>query len=515
MRYLNLVFFFLLVGPAYGQTGSSLETLNEVIRNKSTYDKVREDRITGYNAQLGAKSISPEEQFRVLSRLCEEYKTYQYDSAFNVARLLQRLAYNTGDAVKICYSTNQLGFVLLSSGLFKETLDSLRNMSMVGMPDSIRVDYYLIMARTNYDLGDYNRDTYFAQKYLQLGNSYIDSAISLCPGQSYNHVYFRSLRNIKNENKSDAANDLIELLSRKELTSHQIAITASTLAFYYIAREQQDRAIELLARAAIEDIKTATKETTAISNLAELLYNKGDILPAYKYIQEAMEDATFYGARQRKAQVGSILPLIATAHLNNVEGQRKLWLTYSTLITALTVLALIFALIFFNQLKKRKVAEKALLESNRIKEEYIGYYFNVNSDYVNKIENFKRAIEMKLMTRKVDDIRLTLDNLNMKKEREDLYTSFDRIFLKLFPDFVVVFNSYFAEADKIQLKEGQLMNTELRIFALIRMGIHDTEKIARILDYSINTIYNYRARVKGRSLIANEEFEKKIMEIHA
>jgi len=94
-----------------------------------------------------------------------------------------------------------------------------------------------------------------------------------------------------------------------------------------------------------------------------------------------------------------------------------------------------------------------------------------------------------------------------------LYFSFDKVFLKLFPDFITVFNSYFKEEDRIVLKEGQLMNTELRIFALIRMGIHDTEKIAKILDYSINTIYNYKARVKGKSIVPNEKFEQKIMEI--
>jgi hypothetical protein len=122
---------------------------------------------------------------------------------------------------------------------------------------------------------------------------------------------------------------------------------------------------------------------------------------------------------------------------------------------------------------------------------------------------------MKLMTKKIEDIRYVVSNINPKKEREELYHSFDKVFLKLFPDFVMVFNSYFKDEDKIVLKEGQLLNTELRIFALIRMGIHDNEKIAKILDYSINTIYNYKARVKGKSLLPNEEFEKKIMRIHA
>jgi hypothetical protein len=132
-----------------------------------------------------------------------------------------------------------------------------------------------------------------------------------------------------------------------------------------------------------------------------------------------------------------------------------------------------------------------------------------------KIEAFKQAIENKLMAKKFDDIRYVVGNINLKPEREELYYSFDKVFLKLFPDFVQTFNSYFKEEDRFILKEGQLLNMELRIFALIRMGIHDTEKIAKILDYSINTIYNYKARIKSKSIIPNEEFERKIMEIKA
>jgi hypothetical protein len=205
----------------------------------------------------------------------------------------------------------------------------------------------------------------------------------------------------------------------------------------------------------------------------------------------------------------------STAKLSNIEEQRKLWLIYSTIITVLSILVIVFSISTYKQLKKRKIAERALQEANKIKEEYIGYYFNINSEYLGKIEAFKKSIEMKLMTKKFDDIRLVVGGINPKKEREELYHSFDKVFLKLFPDFVTVFNSYFKEEDRIQLKEGQLLNTELRIFALIRMGIHDSEKIAKILDYSINTIYNYKARVKGKSILPNEEFERKVMEIHS
>jgi hypothetical protein len=183
--------------------------------------------------------------------------------------------------------------------------------------------------------------------------------------------------------------------------------------------------------------------------------------------------------------------------------------------------------VIVRQLKKLKAAEQRitdandslqkinhnLREANAIKDEYIGYYFNINSEYINKIEEFKKAIDHKLVNRKFDDIKYIVNNVDLKKEREALYFSFDKVFLKLFPDFVTTFNSYFDEKDRIVLKDNQLLNTELRIFALIRLGISDTEKIAKILNYSVNTIYAYKTRVKSKSRIPNEEFEHRIMEI--
>ena len=235
----------------------------------------------------------------------------------------------------------------------------------------------------------------------------------------------------------------------------------------------------------------------------------------------------YYGARQRKVEIGSLLPVIAAKKLNTSEEQRKLWFTYATVVTILSVLVFVFVIVIVRQLKKLKAAElriteannslreinHTLREANAIKEEYIGYYFNINSEYLNKIEEFKQAVDHKLVNRKYEDIKYIVNNIDLKREREALYFSFDKVFLKLFPDFVTIFNSFFEEKDRITLKENQLLNTELRIFALIRMGISDTEKIAKILNYSVNTIYAYKTRVKSKSRVPNEAFETRIMEI--
>jgi hypothetical protein len=154
-----------------------------------------------------------------------------------------------------------------------------------------------------------------------------------------------------------------------------------------------------------------------------------------------------------------------------------------------------------------------LSEANKIKEEYIGYFFNADSEFFAKIEKFKKSLEQKIAYRKWDDVITIVNNTNLKKEKEDLLQNFDKVFLKLFPDFIQRFNDLFREEDRIQLKDNEFLNTDLRIFALIRMGIHDNEKIARILEYSVNTINTYKTRIRNKSIVPNEEFEQRIMEI--
>ena len=420
--------------------------------------------------------------------------------------------------------------------MFKEALDSLHTVNRSVLADSQRVEFYSLMARTYYDLVDFNRDRYFTELYTALGNRYIDSALQFCKTSAHAFHSLQAMKHLRRQEYTEATANLAKVLNRPGLTDAELAIAASTLGYIYLQAGKIDEAILMLIEASAADVRSSTKETLAILNLAELLYKKGDVLRAYEYVKVAMDDANFYGARHRKIQVAAIFPIIEGHKLNTVERQRKQLIAYAVVITILSLITITSAVIIYKQFRKLKQAEEhitkananlqeanallqevnnRLMEANKIKEEYIGYYFNINSEYLVKIQAFKQAIDTKLMTKKYDDIRYVVNNINLKKEREELYLSFDKVFLKLFPDFVTTFNSFFREEDRIVLKEGQLLNTELRIFALIRMGIHDTEKIAKILDYSINTIYNYKARIKGKSIVANEEFEQKIMEIKA
>jgi len=513
---------------------SIFRKLDGVIRHRDEYVQQKAARIEALKAEL--MRSRDEKRYDLYVKICDEYKTFIYDSASKYVRKLQEEAYRSKSPSKIALAKVKLGFILLSSGMFNEALDTLLTVNRNSIHDSVKIEFYFSVARTYYDLVDFNRDQYFTERYTQLGNQYVDSALVLCNANSSQYFSLHAIKNLKTENIEGARTDLEYMLSKFKLTDPQVAIAASTLGYIYQRTGDLDKAIDMLIMASMADNRSSTKETLAILNLAELLYKKGEVVRAYDYVKLAMDDANYYGARHRKIQVAAIFPIIEGNKLDTVDHQRRLLFAYAIVITVLTILIVGIAGISYKQYRKLKEADKSikeantnlqetnkllqevnkhLMEANKIKEEYIGYYFNINSEYLVKISAFKQAIDNKLMTKKFDDIRFVVNNINLKKEREELYFSFDKVFLKLFPDFVTTFNSYFKEEDRIVLKDGQLLNTELRIFALIRMGIHDTEKIAKILDYSINTIYNYKARVKSKSILPNEEFEAKIMEVQA
>jgi hypothetical protein len=540
---LCIVFIVASLNAAWANHNDSLIIqLNQAIEHKTEYDAAKLKKISIYQKQLSA-STDPSAQYNTCLNLYNEYKSFSYKRAFYYAQQLQQLGSRLHEPGKVSYGKIKLGFTLLSSGMFKEALEALNAVDVKMLPDSAKTEFYFLRARTYYDLADYDKDGYFAPHYNQLAAGYIDSASLYCKPESYAYIYFNALKKIKAGQLKPAAVSLNQLLTQRRLSNHELAVTASTLSDIYIQTQRPQQAIGLLIKAAVADVKTSTKETAAMVNLAQLLHNQGEVKQAYFYIKQAMDDAIYYGARQRKIQVSAVLPVIAGERINTEEEQKRILFLYASSLTLLAVLVVIFAVIIYKQLKKLKAADKVIMqancelqhtiskldktnhqlqetvdkldEANHIKEEYIGYYFNIIADYIDKLDKFKRSVEHKLLTKKFEDIRTLVNNINLRKEREELFINFDKAFLKIFPNFVTEFNSYFNEENRVRLSSGQLLNTDLRIFALIRLGITDTEKIARILEYSLNTIYNYKARIKSKSVLRNDDFEHAIMSINA
>ena len=543
---------------------AKLDELNKTMGKAAAYDKDKAAEIESLQREaLSANPNDLQRQYELSIQLYDDYKVFKYDSAYKYARKGQEIAYQLQDAEKIAYSSILLDFTLLSSGMFKETADSLQTLHTNHLSDSIRAEFYALKGRYYYDLADYVNDSYYVPGYNKAGEACIDTALKLFAPGSFSFSYYTGLRDIRSGNIAEAKTKFSKLIADGGLSQHELALTTSTLSDIYVREDNSDSAIYLLTVAAIADIQSSTKETSAMLNLAQLLYNKkGDVKNASKYIEYAIDDAAFYGARQRKVQLIKILPLIEAEKINQVESQKKILIAYAVGSTLLLLIVIVLAVIVYRQVIKLKQAQKIisaahekehevnqqlaetnnklsemhikeqhinealaqtnsqlsdvntkLIEANKIKEEYIGYFFNANSEFFNRIERFKKSVEQKIVDRKLEEIKFLVNSINLRREKEDLLKNFDKAFLKLFPHFVDEFNSFFKEEDRIVLKDGEMLNTDLRIFALIRMGIHDIEKIAQILEYSINTINTYKTRIKNKSILPNDEFETRIMAI--
>lgn len=530
-KYICLLLLF-VTGSIFARSenDSLLTQLNQTIDKAATYDAEKIKKIEQLRKTLHSNEhLSLQQKYVFCEQLYEQFKVFKYDSAFAYAQQLQLLAREMNDPARINYAGLKLGFVLLSSGMFKETGDYLADINVAALPDSARAEYYTLKGRYYYDLSDYSSDQFFAPEYTRQGNTYMDSALILFKPHSFNYDYNYGLRYQKMGNMDSAKHFYTLTVAHKDLTMHQVAIATSSLGNIYIRTGKKDSAIIMMARAAMADIMSSTKETTAMFILAGLLFKDQDVKHASRYIEYAVSDASFYGARLRKVQVSAILPIIEGEKINTVEGQKKLLFVYATIVTLLLLLLVWLGVIILRQYKKLQVAQKEitaandlqreindkLMEANTIKEEYIGYCFQVNSSYLDKIKKFKKLADQKLTDNKYSEVKYLVNNIDLKEEREELFRNFDKIFLKIFPNFVTVFNSFFREEDQIRLKDNELLNTDLRIFALIRIGISDNVKIAQILEYSVNTIYTYKTKIKNKAIIPKDEFEERLMDIKA
>ena len=266
-----------------------------------------------------------------------------------------------------------------------------------------------------------------------------------------------------------------------------------------------------------------------------IYYESGDIDKAYKFMQSAIDDAIFCNARYRAVEISSSYPIINASYRAKEKNQKDNLQVSLSIISVLSLFLVAGIIYIYSQMKRlsfireelsdmnQKLSElnrdllvvnNRLKESNRIKEEYIAHFFDLCSTYVNKLENYRKTLNKHASGKHWDEVFGILQSTTLiETELEELYKNFDAIFVSLYPSFVEEFNSLQTKEEQIILKPGELLNTELRIFALIRLGITDSVKIAGFLRYSISTIYNYRVKARNGAAVSRDIFEDKVMEI--
>ncbi|MCR5077574.1 MAG: DUF6377 domain-containing protein [Prevotella sp.] len=516
--------------PAFPQasepnTENRLEQLDKSLAAKRQYEEQKLNDIK--EVKMSMVSASPSGRLAAYRVLFSQYSSYQYDSAYVYANHLLTEARRLKSADYEVEARCDLVFCLLSAGLYKEAFDALAAIHTDGTTAAARKLYFTTASRLYYDVSDYTRTQPYQQQYIRQGGIYTDSLLHYLRRGSAEWLYAVGIRQMKEEKYAACLDTFNQFLKQKDVDVHQKAIVTSCLGWVYLFMKNDGQAVDYLAQAAIYDNVGAIRETTALCTLARLLYRKGDIQRATEYVRQSLSNANFYGARQRVIEVSSILPIIEQDRFKVMQGQRNA-IAIAAIIAILFVLGLLMSWWFIRrQMLKLKMAQQTIArrngqlekknnqleEVNKIKDEYIGKSFYINSEYINKVEKLYRTIDRKIATQRFEDLRSSLKESELIAERKSMFADFDETFLKLFPQFIEKYNELFPHSEQKPSEKPNQLTTEMRIFALIRLGINDSERIAKFLNYSVHTINTYKTRVKNRSNIDNDQFERRIMEI--
>lgn len=466
--------------------------------------------------------MTDEEKFQINSRLYNEFKLYSFDSAFHYATQLCRIASVIDSSVYMVNAKTKLGYILARGGFFKEAIDLLSSIRIEKkiLPAQVLADYYISFGRAYHDLADYAKDSVFSFKYNQIGNELLTQSLPYLSDSST--IYYVRGKIALKEDKYVESRQLyrqaLELCDTTDMET--LSVLLSTLAFVDRKLGLNDEAIHYYVKAAVNNIRSATKETVSMRGLATMLYYyKNDVNLASEYINEAFKDATFYGTRHRMNVIGTLLPVFVGEKLDIEQVKRQTFqdsLILTSIFVIILVVAIICILVQMKHLRRsRQLLEKLnlkLSEANRIKNSYIGHYLDATFKLVNQLDNFVLVGQQKLENKQYDSLSSMIQNLNSDFNRKSAFADFDRTFLSLFPTFVENFNSLLQPNDKFALENKDALNSTLRIFALIRLGIMESEQISEILGYSVNTVYNYRVRTRNKA-VDPANFEKNVRKI--
>ncbi len=520
---------------------SLLLKLDQAIKERPIYMEQKELKLVELKRLLH-RQIPDEERFAILGTLLDEYRSFNTDSALHMAEEREQIAIRLGNREYIDNARMNKADVLGMTGMYKEVMDLMRNIHIDRLPVDIHPYYYHIY-RTVYGLmADYAVTAYEKKLYTELTDKYRDSLLLVNKDNLLIHTLIQSDQyNVRNE-YDKAIRLLTDYLALQKDYEHDVAICAYTLSESYRLKGDKEKEKEYLIVCAIADMKTAVREYISLRKLAVLLYQEGDIERAYSYVKICMEDAAACNARLRKLEILEIFPIINDAYQQKTEKQQEQmkWALVSISLLSLFLLLAIFYV--YKQMKKVAAARREVIDANKrlkelndelhlsnaqlkeanhsiaensyLKEEYIGRYMDQCSVYLEKMDNYRRSLGKIAATGNVEELYKNIKSSKfIEGELKEFYTNFDNTFLQLFPTFVEDFNALLADDEQISLKAGERMNTELRIFALIRLGITDSVKIAQFLRYSVTTIYNYRTKVRNKAAGDRDLLEQEVMTI--
>lgn len=548
-----------LLFPAYACADTSkhaleenrklLHSLDSLLEQQDLFVRVKEERIKQLKMQYSR--VKDVKELYAMNRMVYlEYRVYDADSALHYINKNIQLAQQTNNRTWEVVSLLEQSFVLTSSGLLTEALKAVSDIQPEELPQNLRSEYFGRLCTLYSRLRDYSSEnSQLSEHYNNLQKAFRDSVYLTATPDELRYWNCRAwlylgtpeiepVKQAFEENKQTLSND-----------SRKYSIATYNLSAIYRSENNDSKYLENLILSAMADIRSVNGDIGSLQEIAEYLFKHGEIDRAYNYILYCSQKAMLFHNRVRIVKMSHLQNQIYKAYQEQSRTQQKR-LQASLIAVSFLFLVLIGAFLFIRKqmhrlketnLKLDSTNQKLsvnmdalstahqrleevnmqlkdlntqlqevndqLRESNYVKEEYIGYVFNICSTYISKLEEFRKNINRKLKVGQIEDVKAMTDSsATASNELKEFYQNFDTIFLHLYPDFVGDFNALLLPEERIELKEGELLNTELRIHALIRLGITDSVKIADFLHCSAQTVYNNRLRTRNKSIIPKEDF---------
>ena len=502
---------------------AALKKLDDIISKKETYQIRREKDITDLKVQL-AHSTDPARNYELYASLFGAYLHYQADSALHyINRQMEILPQLNRPELEYEIVINR-ATVMGVMGMYIEAMEQLEKIDPKKLNEWTLLSYYQTYRACYGWLADYTTNKTEKEKYLKKTDLYRDSIIAAMPPEE-NKTIVMAERCIVTGKADTAIGMLNDALKDMEDERQKVYIYY-TLSEAYSMKKDVEKEVYYLILTAIADLESSVREYASLQKLAHLMYELGDIDRAYKYLSCSMEDAVACNARLRFMEVTEFFPIIDKAYKLKEERERAVSRAMLISVSLLSLFLLIAIFYLYRWMKKISVmrrnlslankqmsaVNKELEQTGKIKEVYIARYLDRCVNYLDKLETYRRSLAKLAMSSRIDDLFKAIKSEQfIRDERNEFYNEFDKSFLKLFPHFITSFNNLLVEEARVYPKSDELLTTELRIFALIRLGVVDSNKIAHFLGYSLATIYNYRSRMRNKAAGDKDRFEQDVM----
>ena len=537
----NFLYFLALVSVLSGccsekdrQIRDTLKELDDVISRQEEIESAKDSYIELIKGRY-SEAMSPDEKYTILDELYNEYYNYNIDSAIFYARTKLDIAFDAAEQDLVDDAILDIADRYVMSGMYLAAHDIISEISADRLDVLLVPRYYHIWHSLYTGLEDGCDDPVQKTEYRKLKQQYREQLFSLLGKDDISRLYVMADIYV-DEGRADELLDTLNAKFNEDIPIHDKAVLSYIYANISDSYGHDDDATLYFAKSAIFDLMTPVHEYKSLYELASKLYDAGDIKRAYRYISRSINDAITANALINIQSINRSLPIISRSYHTQMLHNRRQLSVLTGILGIMAVLLIGAVIVTLKEQRKarqagkrtseineelkainRKMEEYILLlkESNNIKEIYIGRYIDLCSEYIGRMERYRSMLNRTARTEGFDAVRNALKSSEfIDKELNEFYEQFDATFLQLFPDFIKDLNALLQPDKRIELKTRDgIMTTELRIFALIRLGITDSVKIAEFLRRSVSTVYNYRVKMRNAALNSREDFEKQIMGI--